>query len=93
MQIFLLYRLYKESISKEMNNDNDLNLHSKTKLLARGWLRCCTGNYFTNATYSEQFGNSELLRCFNYKKHFCHCVARDVVQNKFVVLQQCIIKI
>ena len=35
MQIFLrLYRLYKEYISKEMNND-DLNLHSVTKLA--GW--------------------------------------------------------
>ena len=35
MQIFLrLYRPYKESISKEMNND--LNLHSVTKL--SGWL-------------------------------------------------------
>ena len=35
MQIFLhLYRPYKESISKAMNND--LNLHSVTKL--SGWL-------------------------------------------------------
>ena len=33
------YRPYKESISKEMNNDNDLNLHSMTKL--SGWLRYC----------------------------------------------------
>ena len=37
MQIFSVYRPYKESISKEMNNDNDLNLHSMTKL--SGWLR------------------------------------------------------
>ena len=38
MQIFLcLYRPYKESISKAINND-DLNLHSVTKL--SGWL-CC----------------------------------------------------
>ena len=35
MQIFL-YRPYKESISNEMYNNNDLNLHSQTKLL--GWL-------------------------------------------------------
>ena len=35
--IFCVYRLYMESISKEMNNDNDLNLHSMTKL--SGWLR------------------------------------------------------
>ena len=27
-----VYRPYKESISKEVNNDNDLNLHSMTKL-------------------------------------------------------------
>ena len=37
MQIFLCYKPYKESISKEMNNDNDLNLHNMTKL--SGWLR------------------------------------------------------
>ena len=37
MPIFWVYRPYKESISKEMNNDNDLNLHSMTKL--SGWLR------------------------------------------------------
>ena len=36
MQIFYVYRPYKESISKEMNHDNDLNLHSMTKL--PGWL-------------------------------------------------------
>ena len=39
MQIFLSLWPYKESISKEMNNDNDLNLHSMTKL--SGWLRYC----------------------------------------------------
>ena len=39
MHIFCVYRPYKEPISKEMNNDNDLNLHSMTKLL--GWLRYC----------------------------------------------------
>ena len=31
-KFFCVYRPYKESISKEMNNDNDLNLHSMTKL-------------------------------------------------------------
>ena len=36
---FCVYRLQKASISKEMNNDNDLNLHSMTKL--SGWLRYC----------------------------------------------------
>ena len=30
-KFFCVYRPYKESISKEMNNDNDLNLHSMTK--------------------------------------------------------------
>ena len=34
---FCVYIPYRESISKEMNNDNDLNLHSMTKL--SGWLR------------------------------------------------------
>ena len=34
MQIFL-YRPYKESISNKMYNNNDLDLHSQTKLL--GW--------------------------------------------------------
>ena len=36
-KFFCVYKPYKESISKEMNNDNDLNLHSMTKL--SGWLR------------------------------------------------------
>ena len=36
-KFFCVYRPYKESISKKMNNDNDLNLHSMTKL--SGWLR------------------------------------------------------
>ena len=36
-EFFCVYRPYKESISKEMNNDSDLNLHSMTKL--SGWLR------------------------------------------------------
>ena len=36
---FCAYRPYKESISKEMNNDNDsnLNLHDQMS----GWLRYC----------------------------------------------------
>ena len=43
MQIFLCLWTIKELISKEMNNDNDLNLHSMTKL--SGWLcYCCRGN-------------------------------------------------
>ena len=37
MQFFSVYRAYKESISKEVNYDNVLNLHSMTKL--SGWLR------------------------------------------------------
>ena len=32
IQIFSVYRPYNESISRGMNNDNDLNLHSMTKL-------------------------------------------------------------
>ena len=40
IQIFSVYRPYNESIFREMNNDNDLNLHNITKLL--GWLRYCT---------------------------------------------------
>ena len=31
-KFFCVYRPYKESISEEMNNDNDLNFHSMTKL-------------------------------------------------------------
>ena len=38
-KFFYVYGPYEESISKEMNNDNDLNLHSMTKL--SGWLRYC----------------------------------------------------
>ena len=36
-EFFSVYRPYRESISKEMNNENDLNLHSMTKF--SGWLR------------------------------------------------------
>ena len=32
VQVFLCLKTVKESISKEVNNDNDLNLHSMTKL-------------------------------------------------------------
>ena len=35
-KFFCVYRPYKELIFKEMNNDNDLNLYSMTKL--SGWL-------------------------------------------------------
>ena len=40
MHIFLCFWPYKERLSKEMNNGNDLNLHSMTKL--SGWLRYCS---------------------------------------------------
>ena len=33
---FCVYKPYKESISKKMNNDNDLNLHLND--LMSGWL-------------------------------------------------------
>ena len=36
-QIFLVYRPYKEWISKDVNNDNDLNLHLHDQ--KSGWLR------------------------------------------------------
>ena len=38
-KFFCVYRPYKESFSKEMNNDNDLNLHLHDQLVS-GWLRC-----------------------------------------------------
>ena len=34
---FCVYRPYKESVSKEMKNDDDLNLHGMIRL--SGWLR------------------------------------------------------
>ena len=36
-KFFCVYRPYKESISEEMNNDNDLNLHLHDQM--SGWLR------------------------------------------------------
>ena len=36
-KFFSVYGPYKESISEEMNNDNDLNLHNMTRLSR--WLR------------------------------------------------------
>ena len=43
-KFFCVYRPYEQSISKKMNKDNDLNLHSMTKL--SGWLRYCTKLHF-----------------------------------------------
>ena len=40
-QFFCVYRPYKEPISKEMNNDNHLNLHLHDQM--SGWLRYCFG--------------------------------------------------
>ena len=34
MQLFCVYRPYKELISEEINNDNDLDLHGLTKCRA-----------------------------------------------------------
>ena len=42
-----VYRPYKESISKEMNNDNDLNLHLHYQM--SGWLR-----YWLTMTFIEK---------------------------------------
>ena len=39
-KFFCVYRPYKESISKEMNNDNDLNLHLHYQMSC--WLRYCS---------------------------------------------------
>ena len=36
-KFFCVYRPYKESISKEMNNDNGINLHLHDQM--SGWLR------------------------------------------------------
>ena len=38
-KFFCVYRPYKEPISKEMNNNNDLNLHLHDQM--SGWLRYC----------------------------------------------------
>ena len=42
-KFFFVYRPYKESISKEMNNDNDLNSHLHDQM--SGWLRYCVGRH------------------------------------------------
>ena len=54
-KFFCVYRPYKESISKEMNND--LNLHSMTKL--SGWLRHCI-----------QSASSARLKQLNFTFHY-----------------------
>ena len=40
-KFFFVYRPYKESFSKEMNNNNDLNLRLHDQM--SGWLRCWGG--------------------------------------------------
>ena len=42
-KFFCVYKPYKELIPKEMNTDNNLNLHSMAKL--SGWLRYCLPFY------------------------------------------------
>ena len=63
---FSVYRPYKESITKEMNNDNDLNLHSMTKLL--GWLRYWEP-YLNGNGFSEEpsLSVSSLLQAICYR--------------------------
>ena len=39
-KFFCVYRPYKEPISKEINNDNHLNLHLHDQM--SGWLRYCS---------------------------------------------------
>ena len=53
-----VYRLYKKSISKEMDNDNDLYLHSTTKLsgLLRYW------SCYTNIDVFIGLENGKFLR-------------------------------
>ena len=56
-------RIYKKSISKEMNNDNDLNLQSMTKL--SGWLRYCPDD---DCILVETLilNHNEIIRSFHY---------------------------
>ena len=60
MQIFLCFWPYKESISKEMNND-DLNLHSMTK--------CRAGSLLHSHTGKETYENNQLT--FWASRAFC----------------------
>ena len=60
-KFFCVYRLQKESISKEMNNDNDLNLHSMTKL--SGWLRYWAYLYEALGFIGENVRT--IVRCIN----------------------------
>ena len=64
-KFFCLYRPCKESISKEMNNDNDLNLHSMTKL--SGWLRYC----MCFITRIKRSSNPDLYFMISFSLIFC----------------------
>ena len=47
-KFFCVYKPYKESVSKEMNNDSDLNLQLHDQM--SGWLRYCSKNLFISKT-------------------------------------------
>ena len=73
MQIFLCFWPYKEWISKEMNNDNDLNLHSMTKL--SGWLRYSFNPHSKYIIY-EQTGRYHGQRRLTCETIICISIVR-----------------
>ena len=66
MHVFI--RLYKESISKEMNTDSDLNLHIMTKL--SGWLHYCDTSDITEVAIKMGF-LVPFGRILNINGHLC----------------------
>ena len=62
-KFFCVYRPYEISISKEMNNDNDINLHLHDQM--SGWLRYCWAYVYLGqvklvgfkATTQDSFGS------------------------------------
>ena len=74
-KFFCVYRPYKESISKEKINDNDLNLHSMTKL--SGWLRYWTAvSSFLSLEPKTLDCNFFVINYVVLMKNFDHIIGR-----------------
>ena len=59
-KFFCVYRPYKEPISKEMNNNNHLNLHLHEQM--SGWPRYCSRSVAL-VLAARNFGNGRVVLC------------------------------
>ena len=81
MQILCVYRPYKESISKEMN-DGDSNLHIALPNCWAGFATATASNTMRctkKGLQSEKFANAESVQCFQQISVILGSLALNVV--------------